>query len=364
MFLTAANLVHYLIGRGVVTAESVVKGDFMVAEVGCRNRNFKVIRNHSTSLFIKQMQDTKSQSISTLQQETLIYKAFHEKKAPETLKNLTPKFIDYDPGRNILIMELHPDTENLNSHHWNLKDFPESLERRFAKALANIHNSEDKIFVDSSNPPKANMPIPWIFTIHNNQYAMQNGSVADKALINIIKQTPLLTMQLDALAKEWQNDVLIHGDIKWDNILLTKGDKGSKPLLVIDWELAAKGDATWDVGGALQSFLLFWISGMPNHETQPVDQQIVEKGTVPLKTLQGGVQRFWHAYCEERNFSENHKKAFLIKSVRCAAARLIQTNYEYLDALPQMNHFSYRALQLSHNIMKDPKGASFALFGL
>jgi thiamine kinase-like enzyme len=302
MFLTAANLVHYLIGRGVVTAESVVEGDFMVAEVGCRNRNFKVIRNHSSSLFIKQMQDTKHQSVVTLQQEALVYQSIHAEQAPEKLKGLTPKFIDYDPARNILIMEFHPETENLNTYHWNIKDFPESLEVRFAKALANIHNSGDNIFVNSPTPPKASNQIPWILTIHNNQFAMQNGSTGDKALINIIKQKPDLMFQLDALAKEWQRDVLIHGDIKWDNILLAKGDEGGKPFLIIDWELADKGDATWDVGGALQSYLLFWVSGMPNHEPQPVNQQLQDKGTVPLKILQEGVQRFWHAYSKERGF--------------------------------------------------------------
>ena len=44
MLLTSTNIVHYLLERGLVSAEQVVDGDYMVVEAPRRNRNFKVMK--------------------------------------------------------------------------------------------------------------------------------------------------------------------------------------------------------------------------------------------------------------------------------------------------------------------------------
>jgi hypothetical protein len=42
MTLTAPTLVHYLLGRGLLTRRSIVDGDLTVIDVSRRNRNFKL----------------------------------------------------------------------------------------------------------------------------------------------------------------------------------------------------------------------------------------------------------------------------------------------------------------------------------
>ena len=39
MFLTAYNLPHYLLSKGLIDSQSLVAGDFAIAEAGRRNRN-------------------------------------------------------------------------------------------------------------------------------------------------------------------------------------------------------------------------------------------------------------------------------------------------------------------------------------
>ena len=51
MLLTSTNIVHYLLERGLVSAQQIVDGDYMVVEAPRRNRNFKIMNHHRTGCF-------------------------------------------------------------------------------------------------------------------------------------------------------------------------------------------------------------------------------------------------------------------------------------------------------------------------
>src|SRR5260370_2974356 len=76
VFLTAYNLPHYLLSKGLISAQSVVDGDFVLAEAGRRNRNFKVMRPQQPGLFVKQIKSMEAQPISTIYREAAFYPAF------------------------------------------------------------------------------------------------------------------------------------------------------------------------------------------------------------------------------------------------------------------------------------------------
>ena len=102
MYLTASNVVHYLLGRELITSDSVVDGDFVVAEAGRRNRNYKVIRRENPGLFIKQIAASQTQAVMTLQREAMCYELARSAPSFATLAALTPALVDYDAGRHVL----------------------------------------------------------------------------------------------------------------------------------------------------------------------------------------------------------------------------------------------------------------------
>jgi hypothetical protein len=55
MVLTPLNLVHLLIERGFITADSVVDGRYLAIESSRRQRSFKVIRRGLPGYFVKQV---------------------------------------------------------------------------------------------------------------------------------------------------------------------------------------------------------------------------------------------------------------------------------------------------------------------
>src|SRR5215218_9537493 len=77
MIITRENIAHYLLGRGLLSFDSVVDGDLVVVEATSRNRNFKVIRTASPGYFVKQVKTFEPQAVETIRYETACYYLSH-----------------------------------------------------------------------------------------------------------------------------------------------------------------------------------------------------------------------------------------------------------------------------------------------
>jgi hypothetical protein len=72
---------------------------------------------------------------------------------------------------------------------------------------------------------------------------------------------PRVETALQNLAEEWRQTFFIHGDFKADNLHLNAdpGKTGRPRIVVVDWELAGRGEPLWDVGSYVGSVLAIWI---------------------------------------------------------------------------------------------------------
>ena len=60
-----------------------------------------------------------------------------------------------------------------------------------------------------------------------------------------------------------------------------ENEDGPVELWIVDWEAVGFGDPAWDVAGALQDFLVYWVFSMPmSHELTP--EQMIAQARVPL----------------------------------------------------------------------------------
>lgn len=55
----------------------------------------------------------------------------------------------------------------------------------------------------------------------------------------------------ESVAANWKNEGVIHGDMKLQNIIISKAG-----LFILDWENASLGPIEWDVAGLLQSVIV------------------------------------------------------------------------------------------------------------
>jgi len=315
MHLTAANLAHFLMGRGLLGADGVVVGDLTILDSSRRNRNFKVIRNSAPSLFVKQMRDMQADAMLTLKREAACYELARQKTFPP------------DIGRLL--------GEGLGLYHAHAGALLESkeLQALFARQ------------------------VPVILRLEGGGHnALGYFGRIGPALSALIQQHQEFQTLLDALGAEWRFDSLIHGDMKWDNVLVFPAQGGGLDFRIVDWEMADFGDAAWDVGAVLQSFLAVWIQSMPIASGLP-PEAYVGMAAQPLEAMRPVLRAFWEAYTTKRGFGGDQRKHELERCMRFGAARLVWAAVEQRLYAPQLDPTAAALLQVSLNVLKDPARA-------
>jgi thiamine kinase-like enzyme len=365
MILTQENIVHYLIDKNFVTAQTVVNGDFMVQDITRRNRNFKIILKNQKGLFVKQVKNWDAQSVNSLSREATSYSLAQHDENFNGLKQLMPNLIYHDRQRNIIILELFSQSENLSEMHIRLGTFPIDIASSLALSLGTYHKKvslsidkvkEKKIF------PQA---LPWMLTV-NQQYLQQvkNVDANHFQFFSIIDKYPEFLTSIEQLRNQWQTNSLIHGDMKWDNCLVYKEDNNPNlQLKIIDWELADLGDSAWDVGAIFQTYLSLWVMSIPALQNNNA-QQAIPFAKYKIDDMQPAIKQFWNTYTYTMQFEKQNQANQLLKCTQYAAVRMVQTVYEQVHFTKQLTQSGVYLLQLSLNILKNPAEATSALLGL
>jgi len=225
VFLTAYNLPQYLMSKGLISAQSVVDGDFVLAEAGRRNRNFKVLRRKQPGLFVKQIKSTEAQAISTIEREAAFYRAVHSDPRYTAIAGMIPKFVDYEPSRRALALSLTENAESISEHHMRQAQIPENTARLIGNALGIAHSYGPAMMADPATRSLFPYQAPWPMTLEQMGYSfLDNFAPIGPQLSAAIQQLPKLQPMLSALRPLWQYDSLIHGDMKWDNCLVSSRD--------------------------------------------------------------------------------------------------------------------------------------------
>ena len=362
--LTAENLAYYLIEKGYVGRHSIVEGDYLVLDYQRRNRNFKVIRRNQPSYFVKQVLKLEPEPISSLQREASCYWMAQTQPPLDVLGRIAPKFVGYDRARHVLVVGLLEGAETLSEYYRREGRFPESLAVEAGRMLASYHSDAGAWIMESPYRQVFAQATPWILSMHRIEpqyYPLL--SEANGRLLEIVKRDPDFPATLDGLKAEWRVNSLLHGDIKWENVLVQSANGGEPKLKLVDWEMADLGDACWDVGAFLQNFLVFWALALPLQEYGD-PSRAVSLEQYPLEHMHGPIRAFWRAYREARGFTDSEGREFLMRSVRFGAARMVQSAFECLYMMKEMTAQAICLLQMSLNILKEPEAAREGLLGL
>jgi thiamine kinase-like enzyme len=356
--LNKNDLVHYLLERGLLDYRAVVDGDVMVVEGARRHHNYSVIRRNGPGLFVKQMQPDQAYSAQTLQKEAACYVMMEGDPALAPIQALMPRFRAYDPDRHILVMDLINGGENLTELHRRMNAFPAEIAQRVGELLALYHDVSSRELLPRANTAIFQGQPPWILSFHlMPRGSMQNLSAANGQFMSILQSYPDFGQALDRIRAGWRRDVLVHGDMKFDNVVVRSDDQS---MHVVDWELADVGDSAWDVASILQAYLSWWIATLqhvPSNEQSDVAQY-------PLETIQPAIRTFWDAYVSSRRLTERDADAELERAVSYAGARMLQSVYESMAWSQALTAQAVWQVQACMNILKEPRAAATDLLGI
>lgn len=354
------DLVHYLLERGLLDYRAVVDGDVIVVEGARRHHNYSVIRRQGTGLFIKEMQPDQAFSAQTLQKEAACYVMMESDPALAEIHALMPRFRAYDPDRHILVLELIGGGENLSELHRRVNAFPEDVARRVGELLARYHAASMRDLLPRANTAIFQGQPPWILSFHlMPRGSMQNLSAANGQFITILQSYPDFGQALDRVRAGWRRDALIHGDMKFDNVVVRGAQTSEQTMHVVDWELADVGDSAWDVASILQAYLTWWIASL---QRVPADDPN-DAAQYPLETIQPAIRAFWDAYVSSRGLSVREADAELERAVSYAGARMLQTVYESMAWASSLTQHAVWQVQACINILNEPRAAATDLLG-
>ncbi len=360
MLINASSICHYLIGKGMVSNEAVVDGDFTVIDRSGRNRNFKVIGRRNSGYFVKQIQQWDAQTIAMLQCEAACYWLARNDGDFAVLAEALPEFYSYDLERNILVSELLPESENLYECFRRVGKLTPEITGRLGQLLGKCHRALASVSYDG--PASAIFPrqLPWILSAdQRNSHPFKELSQATSELFDVVEGSAELRDGLDELRGGWQTIALMHGDMRLENCVLV-GDPGQEKwsLKIVDWELADIGDPCWDIGGIIQACLSACIMYLPMDSHMPTRQNWLPANNL-LNGMGATVQSLWENYVAA---AETEPTGRLERCLRYAAARMIQSAYEYVQFLPQVSPKAFHLLNLSSEIFNHPERVINLLF--
>jgi thiamine kinase-like enzyme len=356
----ARAVVNHLTAAGLISPAALVSGDVTVTEVPRRNHNVKVVVRGAPSYFVKQAIDSSSRS--SIAHEAEFYRFVSSSPVCGRLRTYLPQFFGYDEGAHLLILELHETSRDLAEHNGLSHRLSTRLARQTASALAELHKLTD--FEKSISNPTFKSDTPWVLSVHEPSLEMLGRiSAGNLKLVRAIQYYSGFTDSLTRLSLEWNEARLVHFDIKSDNILVVRSPNGRwTRLTIVDWELVGLGDACWDIGSVFADYLVHWLLTIPQVEGQSPEAQ-PQLGTLQLVRIQGALQAFWKEYAEQMSLG-NEADTWLIRSVKYAAARLLQRCYEHLQLSVDLPTASVRCLQVSQNMLLKPAEAAVRLLGL
>lgn len=367
MFLTVENVHHYLLARGLLNPEDVVRGGLTIQDSGRRNRNFKIHLENRAGLFVKQVPGVFTETVSSVYREALCYDLAETDPAFASLRPFVAKLYDYDPRIHAIISELIPECENLNQLHVQLAYFPPNIGTALGRALGTIHGAAGQMLANVDNLKAFPRMQPWVLTIAQNaESVFSNMSEGMRQLVGLIRQNMVLVTGLQGLSAGWRYEAFIHGDIKWDNFLLNKSrvESDIEPeLRIIDWELSDVGDPGWDIGCAFGAYLQHWLVSLMADTSQQDTTTLILNAPHKLDSLWPAIHSLWKAYTEARGLNENEASLELYRVAAFTAGRLVLTAFEIINRMPQVSRSAVLCLDLATMMFTYPQRAMYEVLG-
>jgi tRNA A-37 threonylcarbamoyl transferase component Bud32 len=338
MHLTPAGAVRYLLRRRYIPAESIVEGDLRVSEAAARNRGFRVTFGAARGYWVKQIREWTEPGVASFRREARWYWLVRNDPRFARFQDIVPACLAYDPDSEILVMDLVPGTQTLSCPRPHDPWFDPRAAALLGRTIARFQR-------DSLEPADAagfSPAAPWVLSLAElGREPDPDRLGARRELLHILDAYPGFGPTLKALEEAWTPAALVHGDMKFQNCIL-----GEDRITIIDWEMAGLGDPLWDAAGILQAYWEAWV-----------------RGIAPLETLNAAAREFWTSYVDELAPAGDPAEV-LVRAVRYAGARLIQTVWEDRRYAAQLDDPTLKMLQLSLNIFADAPAVSRGLVGL
>lgn len=246
--LEADAVAGMLIDSGLLTAEDVVDREIEFVDVSRSNRVHLVRIDAVTRYVAKQGQPAKSPFHACFDREAAVYR--HAVTSP-AIARLMPQCHNHRSDLRLLVIEFINGTPVWSAEADGTVAIAD-LVCRLGALLGVLHRETVGIGgFDAS--------LPWVLSLFDADAEAFVWSHPDmRPVLERASARPHFVDDLRRGRGLWRPTCLIHGDVKFDNCLLTPTipDDGALDVKMIDWELAVYGDPAWDLACLLENVLV------------------------------------------------------------------------------------------------------------
>jgi len=356
--LSHQRVAGYLLDRGLLSPTAVLDEELTVWDASSRNRNYRVQMRDGSGYLLKQ--GIGPDARATVANEAMVYNRLS--LADVELSGLLPAFGGYDPDEGLLVLALVRDAQDFHTHHLG-GHFSVAPAAALGRALGLLH-ARTRQLADDAHAQAGWATAPWVLSLHRpDANIFRDVSAAGLELIRIVQRTEGFGDLLDDLRRSWEPAALIHGDMKWSNVLVAGAGTPQESVKLIDWESASIGDPGWDIGSALSQYLSFWLFSIPLTGGE-APERFPELAAYPLDAMKPALKACWIAYADAAGVAPNAVEQHLTRAVQMAAARLVQVAFEASQDQQQLLSSVVLHLQLAHNLLARPREAPAGLLGI
>ena len=372
--LDSGRVIEFLRERGLVDHSTAAGLDWRVRVVARRNRNLRVEGPGGGGFLLKQLHVPPGPGDPGLSHEAAFHRFCQEEPAVAGLSAFIPRLLHHEAGGDHLVFGLVPGAVPLGSSARTFEAAGWSV--ALGRALATLHTTFRRL--GPERDPRLSWlerGTPWVMRAHQpSPEILGDLSPAGTRVLQILQADDRLCRTLEGLRVLWRAETVVHGDVKFDNVLVPSppetGEVGveanadAEPRVwLVDWEMVQLGDPAWDLAGALHQFLVYWTRSMPLSSGVEAGQMIA-RARLPLAGLRPSIHALWHGYRRASRLDPGEADDLLDRALTFSGAWLIHSACEFSSGAERLSPMSVILLQLGANVLKDPGLARVHLYGI
>jgi aminoglycoside phosphotransferase (APT) family kinase protein len=364
------NASSYLVDHGLIDRSWIIEGSLVVRSIARRNRSLRVEGPAGTGLFLKQSDPSVSGGCETFEREVAFHLTCRNHPDFARFRQFVPRLVEFDGAEPVLILEWIAGAVGfpLLLESEDRRDFATEAAFALGSCLGLLHRSSCSILreQDGWTARLPSLP-PWAMGLRRPGISwLAELSPATAEILRVLRTNETFATRFEPLSARWRAETLIHGDVRFDNVLIRTADSGSSgrlKLWLVDWEMVQVGDPAWDLAGALHDFLVHWISTMPlSADLAPAEW--ISGARLPLAVVRRATQALSTGYRETTGRGSAEALELISRAVVYSAARLIQTAFEGASTADRLPARSVVLLQLAANVLEEPERAQAQLYGI
>ena len=333
-----SDVAHYLLSLGVVKPRAIVDEHFTVVDASRRNCVFLATTRSGPTLVVKQAM---SGDGSALAHEAAVLRRLAD---VAELAGHVPAVVHFES--DCLVLRTPGGARDWSEHQGRFARIPARI---LGRTLAALHGLRMDL-------PDASI---WGLQLPEPPHELVlDLSAGAQDLLARIQASEFVCERLGELSRADGDRGVVHADLRWENCLAlpAPGARRRTRVLLVDWELAGRGDPAFDVGSVLAEYLRVWVGSVPIVE--PVDPgRLVARARHPLASMRPAIHAFWSAY-------QPANPPQMRRVIELGAVRLLQTAIERAQGLSFPSAHVVTLVQLADNMLRQPEDAAATLLGL